>query len=319
MKSAFASPLAASLVAFLEFKRRRGYRYNRSEFTLRNFDRFVAARAKQDASWRLDEVILAWLASRPGRLAVSVSQEMAVVRQFWFYVRRHHPAQCRREVRWPKLPTKTTFVPQVLTVTEIRTLLRLAGALERPRFRRALYRALILVLYCTGLRFGEALRLRIIDVDLRRATIFVAEFKGRARWVPFHPTLRRELERYLRARRLFSGTVPGQDAPFFLASDGRSLSTKAAHYALCRMFRMAGLKPSTGRVGPRPYDLRHTFAVHRLTRWYRERVDLHARLPWLSAYMGHVNLLGTETYLTATPELLALAAHRLHRRFVGAR
>jgi integrase len=319
MKWAFASPLAASLVAFLEFKRRRGYRYNRSEFTLRNFDRFVAARAKQNASWRLDEVILAWLSSRPGRLAVSVSQEMAVVRQFWFYVRRHHPAQCRREIRWPKLPTKTTFVPRVLTATEVRTLLRLAGDLERPRFRRALYRALLLVLYCTGLRFGEALRLRTVDVDLRRATIFVEEFKGRARWVPFHPTLRRELERYLHARRLFSGSEPGDDAPFFLASDGRPLSMKAAHYTLCRMFRMAGLKPSTGRIGPRPYDLRHTFAVHRLTRWYRERVDLHARLPWLSAYMGHVNLLGTETYLTATPELLALAAHRLHRRFVGAR
>jgi integrase len=85
------------------------------------------------------------------------------------------------------------------------------------------------------------------------------------------------------------------------------------------MYRMAGLKPAIGRVGPRPYDLRHTFAVHRLTRWYRQRVDLHARLPWLSAYLGHVNLLGTEVYLTATPELLALAARRFRRRFAGAR
>jgi integrase len=85
------------------------------------------------------------------------------------------------------------------------------------------------------------------------------------------------------------------------------------------MFRMAGLKPDIGRIGPRPYDLRHTFAVHRLTRWYRARADLHARLPWLSAYMGHVNLLGTETYLTATPELLALAGQRFHHCFVGAR
>jgi integrase/recombinase XerD len=319
MRWAFSSPLAKSLMAFLEFKRRRGYKYNRSEYTLRDFDRFLAARAKQDASWQLDDAILAWLSSRPGRLAISVSQEMAAVRQFWLYVRRHHPAQCPREIRWPKLPRKTTFVPQILAAAEVRTLLRLASDLDRPRFRAALYRALLLVLYCTGLRLGEALRLLIIDVDLRRAILFIEEFKGRARWVPFHPTLRRELERYLRARRLFSGSEPGDNAPFFLASDGRPLSSKAAHYTLCRMFRMAGLKPSTGRVGPRPYDLRHTFAVHRLTRWYREHVDLHRRLPWLSAYMGHVNLLGTETYLTATPELLALAAHRLHRRFVGGR
>lgn len=319
MKALFESPLASALQRFLEFKRRRGYRYNRAEFTLRSFDRFVAARTKQGSLCRLDEAILAWLASRPGRLAVSVSQDMAVIRQFWIYVRRVHPARCRREVRWPKLPTQTSFVPQVLTKADVHTLLRLAGELERPRFRRPLYRALLLVLYCTGLRIGEALRLRIADVDLDRDVIFVDEFKGRARWVPFHRSLGRELDRYLRARRVFIGSDPRRDHPFFVASDGRFLSPGAAGYTLCRMFRMAGLKPLAGRSGPRPYDLRHTFAVHRLTRWYRERVDLHARLPWLSAYMGHVDLLGTETYLTATPELLSLVARRFHRRFVGAR
>lgn len=319
MTTRFESPLASALQSFLEFKRRRGYRYNRSEFTLRNFDRFVAARAKQDAAWQLDEVIQAWLSNRPGRRAVSVSQEMAAIRQFWSYVRRSHPARCRRDVRWPKLPTKTNFVPHVLTHADLRALLRLASALERPRFRRALYRALLLMLYCTGVRIGEALRLRIEDVDLRRCVIFVDEFKGRARWVPFHRSLGRELVRYLRARRVFAETDPVGADPFFLATDRGFLSPKAAGYTLSRMFRMAGLKPKTGRSGPRPYDLRHTFAVHRLTRWYRQGVDLHARLPWLSAYLGHVNLLGTETYLTATPELLALAGRRFHRRFVGVR
>jgi integrase len=311
--------LASALLRFLEFKRRRGYKYNRSEFTLRNFDRFVAAREKQGGSRQLDEIIVAWLSNRPGRRGVSVSQEMAVVRQFWFYVRRIHPARCRRVVRWPKLPTQTNFAPYVLTSADIHTLLRLAGELERPRFRRALYRALLLVLYCTGLRIGEALRLRIADVDLRRGVIFVDEFKGRARWVPFHRSLSREFERYLRARREFTRSEPAHHAPFFVAKDGDFLSPKAAGYALRRMYRMAGLKPAIGRVGPRPYDLRHTFAVARLTRWYRQRVDLHARLPWLSAYLGHVNLLGTEVYLTATPELLALAARRFRRRFDGAR
>jgi integrase len=65
--------------------------------------------------------------------------------------------------------------------------------------------------------------------------------------------------------------------------------------------------------------MRHAFAVHRLTRWYRAGVDLHARLPWLSAYMGHDDLLGTEVYLTATPELLSLAGDRFRRRFLSTR
>jgi integrase len=71
----------------------------------------------------------------------------------------------------------------------------------------------------------------------------------------------------------------------------------------------------SGRTGPRPYALRHAFAVHRLTEWYRSGADIHARLPWLSAYMGHVNLLGTEVYLHATPELLTLASERFAGRF----
>lgn len=313
MSSTFASPMASALQGFLEFKRRRGYRYNRSEFTLRNFDRFIAARAQQDPSWRLDKAILAWLADRPGRQAVSVSQDMAVIRQFWFYVRRHHPQQCRREVRWPKLPTETRFIAHVLTPVNVRLVLRLAGELKRPLFRAALYRALLLVLYCTGLRFGEALRLRICDVDLRRNVIFVEESKGRARWVPFHPSLRHELTQYLHVRHEFEAARPGDRV--FVGVGRKELPDSTAWQTIATLFRKAGLKPSCGRVGPRPCDLRHTFAVHRLTRWYREGVDLHAHLPWLSAYMGHVDLLGTETYLTATPELLALAAHRFHRRF----
>jgi hypothetical protein len=53
--------------------------------------------------------------------------------------------------------------------------------------------------------------------------------------------------------------------------------------------------------------------VHRLTAWAVEGADVHARLPWLSAYLGHVDLLGTEVYLKATPELLALASRRFEQ------
>lgn len=313
MTSRFASPLASALQGFLEFKRRRGYRYNRAEFTLRDFDRFITARARRRPAWQLDRCILEWLGSRPGRQAVSVSQEMAVIRQFWFYVRRHHPQRCRREIRWPKLPTETRFIAHVLTAADVQRLLKLAGNLKRPPFRAALYRAMLLVLYCTGLRFGEALKLRICDVDLRRDVIFVEESKGRARWVPFHRSLRHELTHYLCVRHEFAAARPTDR--FFVGVGKIELPDSTAWQTIANLYREAGLKPSSGRVGPRPYDLRHAFAVHRLTRWYREGVDLHSHLPWLSAYMGHVDLLGTETYLTATPGLLALAAHRFHRRF----
>ena len=64
---------------------------------------------------------------------------------------------------------------------------------------------------------------------------------------------------------------------------------------------------------------RHTYAVHRLTRWYEEGIDVTSRLPWLSAYMGHYDLTGTESYLQATPELMAIAAARFHARYTNGR
>lgn len=83
---------------------------------------------------------------------------------------------------------------------------------------------------------------------------------------------------------------------------------------ICKLFRRLGLKPARGPGGPRAYDFRHAFAVHRLTRWYAQGVDLQARLPWLSAYMGHDDLLGTEVYLHATPSLLRTASRRFAKR-----
>ena len=105
---------------------------------------------------------------------------------------------------------------------------------------------------------------------------------------------------------------------FFLGRSGQPLKVKAASDAVRALLRASGLKPAAGCVGPRPYDFRHIFAVYRLTRWYRAGVDVAARLLWLSAYMGHDGILGTESYLRATPELLAIASGRFARRVAQA-
>ncbi len=314
MTAHFDSPLADRLRGFLQFKRSLGYRYQRAEYTLMEFDRFLQPYTEQHQDWRLDQAVLAWLASKPKRKAVSVSMDAIVLRQFCSYLRRLPGCATVAEPLWPQLPTESSFVPYFLSEKDIRRLLELSAELDRPSFRAPLYRALLLLLYCTGLRFGEALRLRLRDVDTRAGVLYVEMFKGRSRWVPFHRSLARELERYLVARRAFGPTEP--DDRLFVGLNRRRLPVNTASETLRRLFQKAGLKPPRGRIGPRPYDLRHAFAVHRLTRWYRQGGDLHARLPWLSAYMGHTDILGTETYLTATPELMGLAADRFRRRYL---
>jgi len=317
MRPAFASALARQLAAFLAFKRARGFRYVRAEFMLRSFDRFLSSKVRPWRRSRLDEAILTWLASRPGRKAISVSMELSVIREFWRYLHRSDSRRFAREPCWPQLPNEPRFVAYILSAAEIRLLLDLTRKLTRPVFRQHLYRALILSLYCTGLRVGEALRLRIRDLDLRRRVLFVADSKGRSRWVPFHSSLAVELGRYLRARRKFVGFDVSPDDRVFIGANRCRLPKSTISGTLTKLYRTAGLKPIRGRVGPRVHDLRHTFAVHRLTRWYRQGVDLHSRLAWLSTYLGHVDLFGTEIYLTATPELIALAGNRFRRQYVG--
>jgi integrase len=208
------------------------------------------------------------------------------------------------------------FIPHIFTVDEVRRALEAARALT-PSFRGETFRVALLVLYCTGLRFGEAFRLRLQHVDLRARTFYVEDSKGRSRWVPFDGSLAREIRSYLKSRDAVSPRSPS--SPIFLQPTGRPYSTKTASGIVRQVLRLAGLKPARGRVGPRPYDLRPTFAVHRLTRWYESGVAFEERLAWLSAYMGHDSLLGTQVYLHATSQLLQYASDRFARHFWHAR
>ncbi len=262
MNRIFRGPIAGELFRFLKFKRSLGYSYCRAEFALREFDKFLSGYARKDPKWQLDRAAIAWLSSKSLRKPVSVSMDAAVLRQLFGYLRRlphlHVVEPC-----WPRLPTGSSFVPHYLSPNDIVKLLSLCGELKGPAFRAAVYRALLLILYCTGIRFGESLRLRVRDVDTRTGVLFVEMFKGRARWVPFHRTVSTELNRYLYKRVKYAPSGP--ETRFFVGANQRVSPVSTAHGTIHGLFAKAGLKPEKGRSGPRSYDLRHAFAVERLT------------------------------------------------------
>ncbi len=302
----FRSRLASDLEHFLAFKRALGFKYDRSEFILRSFDRYVAEHAPRRGRLPLERLLRDWLARIEGRKPVTVTNELAAMRQFFRFRRRSAVGGFVPGRDWAPQSTTSGFLPHIFTLDEVRTVLVAADELPGPPLRAQTFRMLIVILYCTGLRPGEAVRLTLDDVDLRRRTFVVRESKGKTRLVPFRADLARWLERYRRARLQGAPRTPG----FLVQPNGKPYPSGSASRVLRLLFRRVGLKPARGRVGPRPFDFRHTFAVHRLTKWYRSKIDLQTRLPWLSAYMGHENLLGTEAYLTATPELLATASRR---------
>jgi site-specific recombinase XerD len=216
--------------------------------------------------------------------------------------------------RPPRLP------PYIYSHEEIR---RLLDAIPAARHYHNLVesptlRALLLVLYGAGLRRGEAERLTVADVDLTNALLTICDTKFfKSRLVPIGPDLTKVLSDYACWR---AATHPSADAtsPFFVNGRGEAVRGYSLHKAFKRLREHAGVRRSgNNRSQPRMHDLRHTFAVHRLTEWYRQGADVQRLVYHLSVYLGHAHLADTQVYLTMTPELLQQASRRFQEYACG--
>jgi len=309
MNRPFHSRWGVQLAAFVRQRQASGQRHRSSIRVLHRFDRFAAS-----AAWRsnpdFSAVFAGWLCQYTDRKPVTVALYVGALRKFCLFRRRDHPEAFVPDRTLAPIPAGPPFLPYVFSAADLRRIIADTAHVKGTARTQRCFRLLVLVLYCTGLRIGEALNLRQKDLDLTHACFRIGPSKGRIRWVPFHRDLARELDRWLKEDR----ACRQPDAFVFARDDGHQRPGKNTAQTLRFLFRRCGLKPASGRTGPRCHDLRHTFAVHRLQRWYHEGRDLHRMLPWLSAYLGHRNLLGTEHYLHATPELLAVAGRRLQRQ-----
>ena len=175
-------------------------------------------------------------------------------------------------------------------------------------------RTLLLLLYGAGLRISEALRLTLADCDLEQSLLTIRETKFyKSRLVPLGPDLSQALKLYLAARSERGHPAPAE-AFLLLTRHSLPVSVQLAEDSFKRICRKVGVRRTDGsRYKPRLHDLRHAFAVHRLTACYREGGDVQRLLLQLSTYLGHVDLDSTQRYLTLTPELLGQASHRFEQ------
>lgn len=316
MRTITVKDLARDAKEFLRFKRSMGITYQRGEHVLDSFLRFVVQRWG-NGQIELDDVVRQWCARRAGCKAVTVANEFGVVRQLCLYRRRYDPSGYVPEHALAPIK-ESIFQPYIFSHDEVRQVLALASRHHGHFIWAGMLRPLILVLYCTGLRLGEAARLHTTDVNLDRGTLMIRCSKGRSRLVVIRSDLVAELRIYVAQRqRLVRDLGRPDPKAFFLRRDASGLTVRSASEAIRRLLRQLGLKPATGRAGARPYEFRHAFAVHRLTAWANEGVDIHTKLPLLSAYLGHLNIIGTEVYLKATPHLLELASTRFAQHLRG--
>lgn len=206
--------------------------------------------------------------------------------------------------------------PYLYSDAEIVALMRATTDTLQTPFGAATYATLIGLLAVAGLRVGEVIRLDRGDFDPVAGTLTIRKTKfGKSRSVPLHPTSVTALRDYLgRDDRPRSGTPT---AALFASSIGTRLRYCVVNQTFLRLIRRAGLQPRSPGCRPRLHDFRHSFAVRTILDAYRDDLDGGARLPILSTYLGHVNPGATYWYLSAAPELLAVAGERLERHLGG--
>jgi integrase/recombinase XerD len=312
-QEAFASSIGSVVTDYLALKEALGRRYAVERDVLMHLDRFLAAWGP-DAPDLTAETFASWCASQEHLTTGVRRNRMRIVRNLCLYRQRSWPS-CFVPDPSGFPPSHAPRPPHIFAEQEIARLLHAADGL-RPSatspLPREVFRLSVVLLYTAGLRRGELVRLTLADYEPTERTLLIRASKfHKSRVVPLSRDAARELDAYLQARRLLSNS---DDGPL-LCSRRRGLRAYTGAgigEGLRRLFRTASVRTASGQM-PRVHDLRHSFAVHALLRWYRAGIDVQAKLPSLATYMGHVSIVSTQYYLSFIEPLSHAASDRFAR------
>lgn len=309
----FRSPLAFRLQCFLETRNAAGRRGVSSQKLLIGLDRFLLSELQPG------ETITREIADRRIKSLESLSigtriNHISVLRQFCRYLAHFDPRTC--VVHRSFLPRRTRPAPYIYSRKEVQQIMAAARRVgPRGSLRPAVLSNLVGLLYTTGLRIGEALKLTLADVDLKRCVLLIRETKfKKTRQVPLSSSAATQLRVYLHQRSM-AGMSTAANSRLFVNLRGNPYGEAGFTTIFLEIIRSLGIRKPPGQRGPRIHDFRHSFAVNRLLAWYRDGSNLAAKLPVLSTYLGHSTVTCTEVYLHATAELLESAGTRFHSHF----
>lgn len=298
------SQLRQAATDYLQVRRALGHKLQDAGYRLPQFIDFLEAHGADTVTI---ELALAW-ATPSSNKPSTWQRRLIVVRGFARYLQTIDP---RAEVPptdiLPSIGRRPA--PHIYSEAEIQALLAAAGR-WRPQLGRATLQTMLGLLAVTGMRISEAVRLDRGDVDLANGRLLVRDSKfGKSRQLPLHPTTVHALRDYLRVRDQLRPQP--QTTALLITTVGQRLTRRYAEWQFARLRERAELTARPGSRPPRLHDLRHTFAVRTMLDSYRTDGDPRARLAALSTYLGHANPAASYWYLSATPELLGLAAARL--------
>ncbi len=308
--------LQARIDDFLAERRRLGFELRSWDSLLSGFARYVASRHHRGAL--TVELMADWARHDKGNRETpgTWARRLERVRLFARYLSQFEPdTEVPDESIFGPVPGRVA--PHIYHEEEIIELLSAARQLgPRNSLRPATYEALFGLMASSGLRVSEAIHLRDADVDLKRGMLTIRQTKfAKSRQLPMHPSTVEAMTRYRRERVRHVRSTP--ETPFLVSSRGRRLGQplgdRQAHRVFTALRDSLGLINRGAHDAPRLHDLRHTFAVRRMILWHADGTDIEQMMLALSTYMGHAKICYTYWYLTAVPDLMALAGGKFER------
>lgn len=298
--------LAQAVETYVAVQQAAGFSFRTEAAQLRSYAAFAEAKGER---WVRASVAIEWAGlarSRPQR-----ARRLGVVIRLARYLRAEDPHHELPPVAFGAV-ARTRPAPYILSEAQVGQLVHAASVSGYRTLRRATYRTLFALLACTGLRVGEAVRLRMGDITPDGLVIRESKFR-KTRLVPLHETARVGLERYLQQRQAYA---PGDDH-VFVSLRRKPLLVTDVERAFRTAARAIGLPYGAGCWRPTPHSLRHTFAVRALQRCPDGREAITQHMVALSTYLGHGKVGATYWYLEAVPELMADIADRCERLVMG--
>ncbi len=310
-----STALDQPIAAWLSHQRALGRDYGTEEHVLETLKRFVARLPVPDLDQASFEL---WHKTLQHLDANTLLARQRIVRKFCLYRQRTEPG-CF-------VPDPLYFArrhpyraPVIVGPEQVARMLAATEAL-RPTFlsplRPAVMRMALVILYTAGLRRNELLRLTLDDVEPRSGVLRIRSSKfHKSRLVPLSPGAKDELGAYLR-KRLVPSLDTSPHTPLLCNVKGglRGYTGTGVSAGINALFKSAGVHNGEGQK-PRIHDLRHSFAVQALLRWYRDGADVQSNLPKLAMYMGHVSIVSTAYYLHFVPALAEFASDRFEKSF----
>jgi len=298
-------PIEDAIIDYLQMRRVTGMKLNCYETYLNSFSSYLTQKKANHISTRL---AVQW-AQLPSNTSINqMAKRLSIIRDFAKYYRIYDnqtqipPAHLLRG-KYQRVK------PYIYSQNEINELLVACLQVKSEGLRHLTYYTLLGLLIVTGCRIGEIIMLETNDYNADAGLLTIKNGKNRnTRIIPLHKSTIQMLNNYRNKSEYFHDTPTASN--YFVKENGTKLTVNGVETFFVRLSKTIGLRKENDSTGPRIHDFRHTFAVKTIIQWYQQGLDVDQHMPFLSAYLGHQKPSDTYWYLTAVPELVALAARR---------